>query len=171
MAYTAWQYYQSTGDLEFLGDHGAEMILEIARFWSSAASYDRGRDRFVIRGVMGPDEFHTCYPGADDAGIDHNAYGRRGQFTHCIDIAPTILGVAGIPEARLVDGIEQEPMHGTSFVYTFDDADAAERHTVQYFETYGNRAIYQDGWWACARLDRSRGRYARDNGQVRARGL
>jgi alpha,alpha-trehalase len=50
------------------------MILEIARFWSSAASYDRGRDRFVIRGVMGPDEFHTGYPGAEESGIDNNAY-------------------------------------------------------------------------------------------------
>src|SRR5262249_41078651 len=49
---------------------------------------------------------------------------------------------------------EQEPMHGTSFDYTFDDAGAAERHTVQYFETLGNRAIYKDGWWACAKLDR-----------------
>jgi trehalose/maltose hydrolase-like predicted phosphorylase len=74
VAYTAWQYYQSTGDIAFLVDHGAEMILEIARFWSSAANYDRGLDRFVIRGVMGPDEFHTGYPGADDAGIDNNAY-------------------------------------------------------------------------------------------------
>jgi arylsulfatase A-like enzyme len=52
------------------------------------------------------------------------------------------------------DGIEQEPMHGTSFAYTFDQADAAERHTQQYFETWGNRAIYKDGWWACAKLDR-----------------
>jgi trehalose/maltose hydrolase-like predicted phosphorylase len=74
VAYTAWQYYEATGDLAFLVDHGAEMILEIARFWSSAASYDPGRDRFVIRGVMGPDEFHTGYPGADEAGIDNNAY-------------------------------------------------------------------------------------------------
>ncbi len=74
VAYTAWQYYEATGDLAFLVDHGAEMILEIARFWSSAASYDRGRDRFVIRGVMGPDEFHTGYPGADEPGINNNAY-------------------------------------------------------------------------------------------------
>jgi hypothetical protein len=74
VAYTAWQYYEATGDLAFLVDHGAEMILEIARFWSSAASYDPGRNRFVIRGVMGPDEFHTGYPGADEAGIDNNAY-------------------------------------------------------------------------------------------------
>jgi len=80
--------------------------------------------------------------------------GQRSQFAHCIDLGPTILEVAGIPQAKTVDGIEQEPMHGTSIAYTFDDASAAERHTVQYFETWGNRAIYRDGWWACARLDR-----------------
>lgn len=74
VAYTAWQCYRSTGDLAFLVDHGAEMILDIARFWFSAASYDPARGRFVIRGVMGPDEFHTGYPGADDAGVDDNAY-------------------------------------------------------------------------------------------------
>jgi arylsulfatase len=78
----------------------------------------------------------------------------RNQFTHCIDVGPTILEAAGLPEPKLVDGIEQEPMDGTSFAYTFDDASAAERHTVQYFESMGNRAIYEDGWWACARLDR-----------------
>ena len=82
------------------------------------------------------------------------AGGLRSQFTHCIDIGPTILEAAGIPEARIVDGTAQEPMHGTSFVYTFDDAGAPERHTVQYWETFGNRAIYKDGWWACAKLDR-----------------
>ncbi len=78
----------------------------------------------------------------------------RSQFTHCIDIGPTILEAVGLPEPKSVDGIEQEPMDGTSFVHTFDDADAEERHTVQYFESMGSRAIYKDGWWACARLDR-----------------
>ncbi|MGZ4363921.1 MAG: sulfatase-like hydrolase/transferase, partial [Gaiellaceae bacterium] len=78
----------------------------------------------------------------------------RSQFTHCIDIGPTILEAAGIPEPKIVDGIEQEPMDGTSFLYTFDDAKAEERHTVQYFEVIGSRAIYKDGWWACARLDK-----------------
>jgi arylsulfatase A-like enzyme/uncharacterized membrane protein len=78
----------------------------------------------------------------------------RTQFTHCIDIAPTILDLVGIPEPKVVDGIEQEPMDGTPFTYTLEDPVAAERHTVQYFEMYGSRAIYKDGWWACARLDK-----------------
>jgi arylsulfatase len=78
----------------------------------------------------------------------------RSQFTHCIDIGPTILEAVGLPAAKVVDGIEQEPMDGTSFLYTFDEPSAPERHTVQYFESFGNRAIYKDGWWACARLDR-----------------
>jgi arylsulfatase len=78
----------------------------------------------------------------------------RAQFTHCIDVAPTILDLVGIPEPKVVDGIEQEPMDGTPFSYTLEDPGAAERHTVQYFEMYGSRAIYKDGWWACARLDK-----------------
>ena len=78
----------------------------------------------------------------------------RAQFTHCIDIGPTVLELLGIPEPTLVDGIPQEPMDGTSFAYTFDEAAAGERHTVQYFEMLGSRAIYKDGWWACARLDK-----------------
>jgi arylsulfatase len=55
----------------------------------------------------------------------------------------------------MVDGIGQEPMDGTSFGYTFADATAAERHTSQYFEMFGARAMYSDGWWACARLDKA----------------
>ena len=83
-----------------------------------------------------------------------DAGGLRSQFTHCIDVGPTILEAAGIPQPKVVDGIEQKPMEGTSFLYSFDDANAAERHTVQYFEIYGNRAIYKDGWWAACKLDR-----------------
>ena len=72
----------------------------------------------------------------------------REQFTHVIDIAPTILEVTGIPEPEYVNGVKQIPIQGTSIAYTFDDADAAERHTVQYFEVVGNRGIYADGWLA-----------------------
>ncbi len=78
----------------------------------------------------------------------------RTQFTHAIDIGPTILEAAGIPEPTTVDGIDQEPMDGTSFLYTLEDAAAAERHTVQYFEMFGSRAMYKDGWWAASRPDR-----------------
>jgi trehalose/maltose hydrolase-like predicted phosphorylase len=74
VARCAWQYYQATGDRQFLALQGAEMIFEIARFFASLATYDRERDRYVIRGVVGPDEFHTSYPGAATAGIDNNAY-------------------------------------------------------------------------------------------------
>lgn len=81
--------------------------------------------------------------------------GIRDQFAHCIDIAPTVLEAIGLPEPTSVDGFEQEPMDGTSFLHTFDGAHAEDRHTVQYFENFGSRAMYKDGWWACARLDKA----------------
>ncbi len=79
---------------------------------------------------------------------------KRTQFTHIIDVAPTILEAAGIPEPKVVDGIAQEPMDGTTFLYTLDQPDAPERHTVQYFEMFGSRGMYKDGWWAASRPDR-----------------
>ena len=79
----------------------------------------------------------------------------RDQFAHCIDIAPTVLEAIGLPEPTSVDGFQQESMDGTSFLHTFDDGAAEERHTVQYFENFGSRAMYKDGWWACARLDKA----------------
>jgi arylsulfatase len=72
----------------------------------------------------------------------------RSQFSHVIDVAPTVLQAAGLPEPKVVDGVKQIPMAGTSMVYSFDDAKAKERHTTQYFEIAGNRAIYHDGWFA-----------------------
>jgi arylsulfatase len=72
----------------------------------------------------------------------------RTQFHHVIDVAPTILEAAGLPEPKTVNGVKQRPMDGTSMMYTFDDADAEDRHVTQYFEMFGNRAIYHDGWWA-----------------------
>ena len=78
----------------------------------------------------------------------------RAQFTHCIDIAPTVLEAAGIPEPTTVDGIDQEPMDGTSFLYSVNDPQAPEQHTQQYFEMFGGRGMYKDGWWAASRPDR-----------------
>jgi alpha,alpha-trehalase len=74
IAYNIWQYFQVTGDVDFLGDNGAEMFLEIARFFASLSTYSSARGRFEIRGIVGPDEFHTAYPGADQPGLDNNAY-------------------------------------------------------------------------------------------------
>ena len=74
--------------------------------------------------------------------------GMRTQFSHVIDIAPTILEACTLPEPKIVNGTPQVPMEGTSLLYTFNDANAAERHTTQYFEMFGNRAIYRDGWMA-----------------------
>jgi len=72
--YNIWHYFQSTGDLAFLRDYGAEMMLEIARFWASIAHFNPQRGRYEIHGVMGPDEFHEKYPGADQGGLRNNAY-------------------------------------------------------------------------------------------------
>ena len=72
----------------------------------------------------------------------------RDQFVHVIDYVPTILELTGIPAPTFVNGIQQQPMEGTSFAYTFADAEAPERHTTQYFEIGGNRGISHDGWTA-----------------------
>jgi arylsulfatase A-like enzyme len=72
----------------------------------------------------------------------------RSQWHHVIDIAPTILETAGLPEPKSVNGTPQTPIEGVSLAYTFADSKAPSRHTIQYFEIFGNRAIYQDGWLA-----------------------
>jgi arylsulfatase A-like enzyme len=72
----------------------------------------------------------------------------RSQFGHVIDIAPTIYEISKIPAPKTVNGIAQDPIEGTSLAYSFSDAVAAEKHTVQYFEMLGNRAVYKDGWMA-----------------------
>lgn len=72
----------------------------------------------------------------------------RTQFTHVIDVAPTILAAAGIDEPRSVNGTEQTPMQGRSFLPALDDANAPEHRTSQYFEIFANRGMYKDGWWA-----------------------
>jgi arylsulfatase A-like enzyme len=74
--------------------------------------------------------------------------GLRSQFTHVIDLAPTILEAAGLPEPTMVNGVLQSPMEGTSMLYTFGDAGVEERHDLQYFEMFGNRGIYHRGWSA-----------------------
>jgi arylsulfatase A-like enzyme len=102
--------------------------------WTKQVASDFGgtRNGMIIR-----------YP----AGIKEQG-GLRTQFSHAIDIAPTVLETAGLPEPKVVNGVPQIPIEGTSLAYSFNDAKAAERHTIQYFEMFGNRAIYNNGWFA-----------------------
>jgi arylsulfatase A-like enzyme len=81
------------------------------------------------------------------AGIKEKG-GIRNQFSHVIDIAPTVLEAAGLPEPTMVNGVMQSPYEGTSMLYSFNDAGAAERHETQYFEMFCNRGIYHKGWSA-----------------------
>ena len=74
IAWNVWQYYQATADHEFLSFFGAELILEVARFWASRAEFDERDQRYHLRGVMGPDEFHDGYPDVEQGGLDDNAY-------------------------------------------------------------------------------------------------
>jgi arylsulfatase len=75
----------------------------------------------------------------------------RSQFSHVIDIAPTVLEAAGIPAPTVVNSVQQAPLEGTSMLYTFNDAKAAERRDTQYFEMFCNRGIYHKGWTAVTR--------------------
>src|SRR5215510_4509957 len=75
----------------------------------------------------------------------------RAQFHHAIDVAPTVLEAAGLPQPTMVNGVLQEPLHGVSMLYSFDDAKAADRHETQYFEMVCNRGIYHKGWTAVTR--------------------
>ena len=75
----------------------------------------------------------------------------RSQFHHVIDIAPTILELAGLPQPLAVNGVQQHPIEGVSMAYSYNDAKAPERHETQYFEMFGNRGIYHKGWTAVTR--------------------
>ena len=75
----------------------------------------------------------------------------RSQFSHVIDVAPTLYEAIGIPQPTEVNGVAQKPIEGTSMVYSFDNPKAPDRHRTQYFEMFANRAIYEDGWVAATR--------------------
>ncbi|MGW3356257.1 glycoside hydrolase family 65 protein [Streptomyces bungoensis] len=109
VAYNVWQYCEASGDLDFLHTEGAEMILQIARFWADSARYDERLGRHRIRGVVGPDEYHDAYPGAPRPGLDDNAYTNvtaSWVLTRALDLLRTL------PEPRvreLTEGLGLEP--------------------------------------------------------------
>lgn len=74
IAYNIWHYFQATHDIEFMCSYGAEMLVEIARLWDSLTTYNEELDKYEIKGVIGPDEYHEAYPDRDEPGLDNNTY-------------------------------------------------------------------------------------------------
>ena len=158
IAYNIWQYYQVSDDHEFLYFYGAEMLFEIARFWASIATHNPTLDRYEIKGVMGPDEYHTAYPGADpekEGGIDNNAYTNvlaAWVLTRACDVVALLpkihsnhlcerLGLK-LSEIDRWDDISRKlrvPFHDDGIISQFDGYEDLEEFDWEgYREKYGN---------------------------------
>ncbi|MGP4050204.1 glycoside hydrolase family 65 protein [Streptomyces sp. 2A115] len=109
IAYNVWQYCEASGDSEFLHTKGAEMLLQISRFWADAAVYDESLGRHRIRGVVGPDEYHEAYPGARVPGLDDNAY---TNLTAAWVLARTLELLETLPEPRRRELVERTGLDG-----------------------------------------------------------
>ena len=153
--YNIWRYYLTTDDLEFLDRYGAEMMLEIARFWASIAHFNPERERYEIHGVMGPDEFHEKYPDAPEGGLRNNAYTNIMVAWLC-DIAGQLLTL--LPDSRVEAlrarlGISADelalwqdmshrtfvPFHGDGIISQFEGYDELEELDWDaYRAKYGN---------------------------------
>jgi alpha,alpha-trehalase len=149
IAYNTWRYYQATRDDEFLSFYGAEMILEIARFWASIASYNAERGRYDINGVVGPDEYHTGYPDSEEPGLRNNAY-TNALAAWTLRCVPEVL--RALPEdrrARLrrnLDISDDDLAHwdeiGRALFIPFHDGDV-----ISQFEHYGE--LEEFDWQGC----------------------
>jgi len=153
--YNIWQYYQATDDLAFIRDYGAELMLEIARFWASVAHWSPERGRYEIHGVMGPDEFHEHFPGSPEAGLRNNAY-TNVMVAWIFDIAPQVLDM--LPASRRAAlcariGLTDEevlawrqmsrqmfvPFHGDGIISQFEGySELAELDWDDYAAKHGN---------------------------------
>jgi len=155
IGYNVWQYFQVTHDVEFLQFYGAELMLDIARFWSSIASFNDARGRYEIRGVMGPDEFHEGYPGSATPGLNNNAYTNiMAVWVLCraldvLELLPDIrraelmtrLGLSAQEIARWGDISRRMfvPFHGDGIISQFEGYEKlAELDWESYRARYGN---------------------------------
>jgi trehalose/maltose hydrolase-like predicted phosphorylase len=153
--FNIWRYYQTTGDFEFLLGHGAEMMLEIVRFWSSMASFNPDRKRYEIHGVMGPDEFHEKYPGSQEEGLRNNAYTNVMVGWMCqtsqevLDLLPERRRRSLCAKIRLSDNEVQMwkdmshrmfvPFHGDGIISQFEGYEELEELDWEAYRTkYGN---------------------------------
>jgi trehalose/maltose hydrolase-like predicted phosphorylase len=153
--YNVWRYFQVTQDLAFLRDYGAEMMLEIARFWASIAHFNPQRGRYEIHGVMGPDEFHEKYPGAAEGGLRNNAYTNVmvawlcGIAGEVLDLLPATRAAAlrqrlgiGEEDLRTWEDMSRRmfvPFHGDGIISQFEGyEDLEELDWDAYRARYGN---------------------------------
>ncbi|WP_321573493.1 glycosyl hydrolase family 65 protein, partial [Geminicoccus flavidas] len=155
IVYNIWHYYQATADLEFLYISGAELMLEIARFWSSIAEWNAGRGRYEIRGVVGPDEFHDAYPGSATPGLDNNAY-TNVMAAWCLECALRLFDILPDERCRVLcdtlrlDGAELArwdeisrkmfvPFHDDGIISQFEGYEQLEEFDWEgYRQRYGN---------------------------------
>jgi trehalose/maltose hydrolase-like predicted phosphorylase len=158
IAYNIWQYFQATDDREFLYSYGAEMMFEIARFWASLVTYNPAINRYEINGVMGPDEYHTAYPGADPethGGLRNSAYTNvmaswvLSRACDILDVVPAIqcrricerIGLGGqeIEHWREISMKLRVPLQGGGIISQFDGYDRLmEFDWAAYEKKYGN---------------------------------
>lgn len=160
VAYNVWKFYEATGDLEFLAEYGAELTLEIARFFAGLATYDRVLDRYEIRGVMGPDEYHDGYPHRDEPGLDNNSY-TNVMTVWVLCRALEILDI--LPEARRVELVERLSLTPEE-IARFDDVSRKMRvvftgDVIAQFEGYDalaelDWAAYRHKYGDIRRMDR-----------------
>jgi trehalose/maltose hydrolase-like predicted phosphorylase len=153
--YNVWRFFQTTNDLEFLDRYGAEMMLEIARFWASIAHFNPERERYEIHGVMGPDEFHEKYPDAPEAGLRNNAYTNIMVAWLCDTVGklPSLLPASSTEGLRARLGIGDDelalwqdmsrrmfvPFHGGGIISQFEGYDELEELDWDaYRAKYGN---------------------------------
>ncbi len=155
VGFNVWQYYQATEDIDFMAFYGAEMLVEIARFWSSLATYNKALDRYEICHVMGPDEYHDGYPDADEPGLHNNAYTNvmvvwlLGRAQQALDLVPEFRR-RELDEKLAVRREELErwehlktklvvPFHGDRIISQFEGyGDLEEFDWVGYKERYGD---------------------------------
>lgn len=160
IAYNVWQYCQASGDDEFLHTKGAEMLLQIARFWADSAVYDEQLGRHRIRGVVGPDEYHDAYPGAPEPGLDDNAY---TNVTAAWVLARTLELLRALPEPRRRELVERTGLDAGELEQWEDVSRTLHvpfhDGVISQFEGYGDLAEldwdgYRERYGDIRRLDR-----------------
>ncbi|MFE0700624.1 glycoside hydrolase family 65 protein [Streptomyces sp. NPDC058872] len=160
VAYNVWRHARATGDRGFLHSAGAEVLLEVARYWAGTATYDPALDRYRIRGVVGPDEYHDAYPGAATPGIDDNAY---TNVTAAWVLARGLDLLDELPAARRSELAEQLSLDEDELARWEEVSRRLyvpfHRGVVSQFEGYGDLAeldweAYRDRYGDIRRLDR-----------------